>query len=118
RGALMGELPKGGAMIAIEATEEELTKAIEGKEQELSIAAINGPSAVVLSGQEQAALQIQSHFEAQGKRTKRLSVSHAFHSPLMEPMLGDFAKVAKGLHFKEPQIQIISTLTGEPLTGE
>jgi len=118
RAKLMGELPKGGAMVAIEATEQEVQEAIEGKEAELSIAAVNGPTAIVISGVQQAALEIQARFEEQGKRTKRLSVSHAFHSPLMEPMLADFAKIAEGLDYQAPRIPIVSNLSGELLTEE
>ncbi len=118
RGRLMGELPEGGAMIAIEATEQEVTAVIESKEKELSIAAVNGPTAIVISGEEKAAEEVQAHFEAHGKKTKRLSVSHAFHSPLIEPMLGEFAEVAKSIAWSEPQIPIISNVTGEVLVPE
>ncbi len=118
RGALMGALPEGGAMVAIEASEEEVSEAIAGKEAELSIAAVNGPASIVISGVEQAALEVQSHFEAQGNRTKRLTVSHAFHSPLIEPMLREFKQVAEGLEYSEPQIPILSNLTGEVLSPE
>ena len=83
----MGALPAGGAMAAIEATEQELKDSIEGKDKELAIAAINGPSSTVISGTENAVKEIQSQWEGKGRKTKRLSVSHAFHSPLMEPML-------------------------------
>ena len=85
-------------MVAIEATEQEVSEAIAGKEAELSIAAINGPSAVVISGKEEAAEQIASAFQGKGKKTKRLAVSHAFHSPLMEPMLEDFARARPKPH--------------------
>ncbi|HET6346381.1 MAG TPA: type I polyketide synthase, partial [Myxococcota bacterium] len=118
RGRLMGELPEGGAMIAIEATEAEVSKALEGKEAELSIAALNSPTSVVISGTEEAALQIKALFEQQGARTKQLSVSHAFHSPLMEPMLEQFTEVAQGIDYQEPKIPIISTLSGEQLSAE
>ena len=118
RGRLMAALPSGGAMVAIEATEQELSEAIAGKEAELSIAAINGPSAVVISGKEEAAEQIASAFQEQGKKTKRLAVSHAFHSPLMEPMLEDFAEVAQSLSYQEPQIPILSNTSGELLSAE
>ena len=91
------QLPTGGAMIAIGATEAEVAEAIEGKEGELSIAAINGPTAIVVSGTEKAAMEVQAHCEEQGKKTKRLAVSHAFHSPLIEPMLEEFSEVAKSL---------------------
>ncbi len=118
RGALMGALPEGGAMVAIEATEQEAKEAISGKEAELSIAAINGPSAVVISGQEQAALEVKAAFEEQGRRTKRLAVSHAFHSPLMEPMLADFEAVARELDYHEPKTPIVSSSSGELLSPE
>ncbi len=118
RARLMGELSQGGAMVAIEATEEEVKEALEGKEAELSIAAINGPTSIVISGQEQDAEEIQARFEEQGKRTKRLTVSHAFHSPLIEPMLEAFQEVAKTLAYHEPKIPIVSNLTGEILTAE
>ena len=118
RAKLMGNLPQGGAMVAIEATEGELKEAIEGKEAEVSIAAINGPTAGVLSGTEQAVLAFAAQFEAEGKKTKRLGVSHAFHSPLMEPMLAEFQAEIEGLSFAAPRIPILSNLTGELLSDE
>src|SRR5262249_55814598 len=81
----------------IEATEPEVTEAIAGREAELSIAAINSPTSVVISGSEEAALQLKERFESQGQKTKRLAVSHAFHSPLMEPMLQPFAALCQTL---------------------
>ncbi len=118
RGRLMGELPQGGAMVAIEATEAEAKEAIAGKEAELSIAAINAPRAIVLSGQEQALKDLAARFSEQGRKTKELSVSHAFHSALMEPMLEDFAEVAKSLTYNQPQIPLVSNTTGEILSPE
>jgi acyl transferase domain-containing protein/acyl-coenzyme A synthetase/AMP-(fatty) acid ligase/acyl carrier protein len=115
RGRLMGALPPGGAMIAIEATEEEVAQAIEGTGEELAIAAVNGPRSVVVSGAEAAALAIESHFEEQGARTKRLAVSHAFHSPLIEPMLDEFAEVAESVEYRPPRIPIVSDVSGELL---
>ena len=118
RGKLMGELPTGGAMVAIEATEQEATESIAGKEQELSIAGINSPTSIVLSGAEEAIEEAEDHWQSEGRKTKRLAVSHAFHSPLMEPMLEEFAEVAQSLTFNEPQIPVISNLTGEILSKE
>ena len=118
RGALMGALPQGGAMAAIEASEAELAESIAGKEQELSIAAVNGPTSTVISGAEEAVEQIRSDWEGKERRTKRLAVSHAFHSPLIEPMLEEFAEVCASLDFSEPRIPIVSNLTGETLTPE
>jgi pimaricinolide synthase PimS1 len=115
RGALMGALPEGGAMVAIEATEEELLADLP---EELSIAAINSPSSLVVSGDESAALELKSSWEERGRKTSRLRVSHAFHSELMEPMLEEFEAVARGLSFREPQIPIVSNLSGERLTPE
>jgi acyl transferase domain-containing protein/thioesterase domain-containing protein len=115
RGALMGELPEGGAMVALEATEAEVGEAIEGEEGELAIAAINGPSSVVLSGEGAAAMRIAASFLERGRKTKRLAVSHAFHSPLMEPMLSEFEALAKDLDYHEPQVPIVSNLTGKLL---
>ncbi len=118
RGRLMGALPEGGAMVAIEATEAEAREAIAGKEGELSIAAINAPRAVVLSGEQEPAEDVAARFGEQGRKTKRLSVSHAFHSPLMEPMLEHFAEVASSLAYGEPQIPLVSNTTGEILSPE
>jgi acyl transferase domain-containing protein/acyl carrier protein len=117
RGRLMGELPEGGAMVAIEASEEEAREAI-AEEPVLAIAAINGPAAVVISGEGQAAEGVAAGFAAKGRRTKSLTVSHAFHSPLMEPMLDRFAEVAAGLDYQRPRIPIVSNVTGQPLDPE
>ncbi|MGK4578820.1 type I polyketide synthase [Kitasatospora sp. HPMI-4] len=110
RGRLMQQLPSGGAMVAVEASEGEVLPYVT---DELGIAAVNGPSSVVISGDERAVLEVAADWEAQGRKTKRLTVSHAFHSPLMEPMLAEFRTVVEGLIFGEPRIPIVSTLTGD-----
>ncbi|MEU0878839.1 type I polyketide synthase [Lentzea sp. NPDC005914] len=107
RAALMQALPAGGAMIAIEAREDEVTTT-----DTVSIAAINGPRALVIAGEEKAVEQIADGFAKQGRKTKRLPVSHAFHSPLMEPMLEDFCAVVTALEFAAPRIPVVSNLTG------
>jgi acyl transferase domain-containing protein len=114
RGHLMNALPTSGTMTAIQATETEITQSLAGHEHAASIAAVNGPRAVVISGQEAAVHQIAAHWQAQGRKTSRLAVSHAFHSPLMDPMLDDFRAAIAGLSFHPPRIPLISTVTGKP----
>ncbi|MDL4817263.1 type I polyketide synthase [Actinomadura opuntiae] len=116
RGALMQELPGGGAMAAIEATEDELRPLLAGREHEAAIAAINGPSSVVVSGDAGAVADIAAHWSDRGRRTRRLDVSHAFHSPHMDAMLTEFRRVAEAMTYEAPAIPIVSNLTGEPAT--
>jgi malonyl CoA-acyl carrier protein transacylase/NADP-dependent 3-hydroxy acid dehydrogenase YdfG/acyl carrier protein len=118
RGALMGALPEGGAMLAIEAAEAEALAAIEGKGELLSLAAVNSPNATVVSGDAEAIEELDSHFQVEGRKTKRLAVSHAFHSPLIEPMLDQFSTVVSSLDLGEPKLPVISNLSGEVLTPE
>ncbi|MEU7276965.1 type I polyketide synthase, partial [Streptomyces asiaticus] len=114
RGRLMQALPDGGAMVAVQASEEEIAESLAGREAEVSIAAVNGPTAVVIAGDEAAALEIAGQWAEQGRKTRRLRVSHAFHSPRMDAMLADFRKVVEGLTFAPPAIALVSNLTGEP----
>ncbi|MFE1755891.1 type I polyketide synthase, partial [Streptomyces anandii] len=111
RGRLMQELPGGvGAMVAVQATEDEVTPLLTA--DAVSIAAVNGPASVVIAGDEAAVLAISEAFEAQGRKTHRLTVSHAFHSPHMDGMLDAFREVAEGLSYAPPRIPIVSNLTG------
>ncbi|MCQ8195463.1 type I polyketide synthase, partial [Streptomyces rugosispiralis] len=115
RGRLMQELPSGGAMIALQAAEDEVEPLLT---ERVGIAALNGPTSVVIAGDADAAVRIASGFEAQGRKTKRLTVSHAFHSPLMDGMLAEFRKVAEGLTYNAPRIPIVSTVTGQQISDE
>ncbi|MCP2321217.1 Acyl transferase domain-containing protein, partial [Nocardia amikacinitolerans] len=111
RGRLMQALPAGGAMVAVGASEGDVLPLLAGVEG-VSIAAVNGPSSVVLSGVEDAVQAVVEVCVARGWRTHRLRVSHAFHSALMEPMLAEFASAIKGLTFGRPTIPLVSTVTG------
>ncbi|KIF73248.1 hypothetical protein QR77_03205, partial [Streptomyces sp. 150FB] len=115
RARLMGELPAGGAMVAVEAAEEE---ALAFLADGVSVAAVNTSRSVVLSGDAAAVTAVAESFAAKGRRTNRLRVSHAFHSALMDPMLSDFEQVLKTLTFHEPRIPVVSNLTGALASGD
>lgn len=118
RGRLMGALPEGGAMVAIGSSEREVAGSLEGLEGRVSLAAVNGPRSVVISGDQDAVLDVASVWGERGIKTKRLRVSHAFHSPRMDAMLEEFAEVASGLSFAAPRLPIVSNLTGAPVADE
>ena len=110
RGRFMQALPPGGAMIALQATEDEVHPLLTDN---VGIAAVNGPSSVVVSGDEHAVTAIADQLRAQGRRVHQLAVSHAFHSPLMEPMIGEFNAAARELAVHPVTIPVISNVTGE-----
>ncbi|MEU4343960.1 type I polyketide synthase, partial [Nocardia sp. NPDC023852] len=112
RGRLMGALPEGGAMLAVAVPEAEAAEAIAGYSGRVSLAAVNGPDAVVISGDEDAVGEIQQGLSQVGRKNTRLRVSHAFHSVLMEPMLDQFRVVAEGLTYQEPSLPIVSNVSG------
>ncbi|GAA2460880.1 hypothetical protein GCM10010421_62950 [Streptomyces glaucus] len=109
RARLMGELPPGGVMVAVAATEEEVRPRLT---DEVAVGAVNGPSSLVLSGARAAVDAVLARLG--DRRTRRLEVSHAFHSPLMDPMLDDFRAVVAGLTLRRPRVPFVSALTGAP----
>ncbi|MGW8366837.1 type I polyketide synthase, partial [Streptomyces wedmorensis] len=109
RGRLMEALPEGGAMVSVAAAEEEIVPLLPAG---VSVAAVNGPQSVVISGARGEVLAVAEELAGRGVRTRRLAVSHAFHSSLMEPMLDDFRAVVAGLAFKSPQLAMVSNVTG------
>ncbi|WP_067848329.1 type I polyketide synthase [Nocardia lijiangensis] len=122
RARLMQQLPVGGAMASVSATEAEVTAILDEVLARSGvapvIAAVNGPAAVVVSGAAGAVAQVVSVLEQRGRRVRLLRVSHAFHSPLMEPMTGEFAHALSGLTFRPAHLPIVSTSTGTLLDSQ
>ncbi len=118
RGRLMGELAQTGAMAAVELSERETIESLAGFEDSLCVAAVNGPRSVVVSGEREALGRWQDSLKDGAVKVRRLRVSHAFHSSLMEPMLAGLREVAEGLSFSEPKLPIVSNVSGELLSGE
>ncbi|WP_157183866.1 type I polyketide synthase, partial [Nocardia takedensis] len=116
RGRLMQALPGGGAMIAVEATETEANELIAERTDRVAIAAVNGPRAVVLSGDADLVAGFAEILRGRGRRTRMLPVGHAFHSPHLDPMLAEFRAVAETIRYGAPTRHLISTLTGHRLT--
>ncbi|MGW4297932.1 acyltransferase domain-containing protein, partial [Micromonospora chersina] len=129
RGSLMQALPTGGGMLAVAASEEQVrnvlaagddpmvrvggeTGSVDGSAVPVDVAAVNGPGSVVLSGPVAELDRVAGECVEQGWRVKRLPVSHAFHSRLMEPMLAEFRTVLEGLTWRPPRLPIVSNVTG------
>ncbi|AOX04464.1 hypothetical protein BJP34_22190 [Moorena producens PAL-8-15-08-1] len=112
RGRLMQQLPSLGEMVAVMASKEKVNQLIAPYTETVAIAAINGPENIVISGAAEAVGTVKDSLEAEGIKTKQLQVSHAFHSPLMEPMLAEFEAVASQITYNQPQIPLISNVTG------
>ncbi|GET38793.1 type I polyketide synthase [Microseira wollei] len=118
RGRLMQALPQDGEMVALLTDEAQALAAIQPYVQEVSIAAINAPESIVISGRREAINSICATLEASGIKTKKLNVSHAFHSPLMKSVLVEFERVARQVSFSLPRIKLISNVTGTEATEE
>ena len=118
RGRLMQALPRDGSMVSVMGSEARVATLIRPYEEQVTIAAINGPQSVVISGEKEAIDIICAALETEGLKIKRLNVSHAFHSPLMETMLADFERVTRQVSYSEPKIELISNITGQLASHE
>lgn len=118
RGRLMGSLPEGGAMLAIAASADQVRRWVHGRESEVVIATVNGSHSVVVSGNAEAVAEIASIAEAAGRKTKALDVSHAFHSPLMDPILEELTQTAAGMRISPARIPIVSNTSGDYFSAD
>nr|WP_267908610.1 type I polyketide synthase [Streptomyces angustmyceticus] len=118
RGRLMQALPAGGAMVSVQAAEEDVLPLLAPYGDRAVIAAVNGPAAVVLSGDDDAVTEVAGQLATAGHRTKRLRVSHAFHSARMDAMLDEFASVAAELTYQPPVVPVVSNVTGRLAAAE
>ncbi|HAG79943.1 MAG TPA: hypothetical protein DCL61_01965, partial [Cyanobacteria bacterium UBA12227] len=117
RGRLMQGLPQHGMMVAVFASEGQVEKLIAPYQEQIAIAAINGSENIVISGERNAVQTVLEQLELAEIGFKPLQVSHAFHSPLMEPMLDQFEQVARQVKFAAPRLPFISNLTGQVLSA-
>lgn len=115
RARLMQQLPSGGAMFSVAAAVEEIEPLLLPHRERVGIAAINSPQHTVISGDSQAASQLAELLQSRGRKIRRLRVSHAFHSPLMEPMLAAFRDSVRGIVWHPPRIPWLANLTGSQL---
>lgn len=118
RGRLMQALPANGAMVVVFADGCEVAPYLSAFGDDITIAANNTPQNTVISGREETVAECVTQLESSGIRCHRLRVSHAFHSPLMEPMLADFRAVANEVSFHPPRRPLVSNLTGGLVSAE
>ena len=112
RGRLMQQLPPGGEMLSIMASEDEVNQLIAAYSEKVAIAAINGLQSIVISGEAEAIYTIKEKLDSLSIKNKQLQVSHGFHSHLMEPMLEEFTLIANQITYNQPRIPLISNVTG------
>jgi len=115
RGRLVQALPPNGKMVTVRADEKQLSEVIAPYRDQASLAVFNAPQSVVLSGEQEAVNQIVAQIQMEGI-TWPLNVSHALHSPLMEPMLAEFGEIARTVDYAKPQLKLVSNLSGELIT--
>ncbi|GAB2632862.1 hypothetical protein GCM10027168_74390 [Streptomyces capparidis] len=118
RGRLMHELAPGGLMVSVQATEEEVLALLAGRGHLAAVAAVNGPRAVVVSGDEDTVSDVAAKLRAEGRATKRLRTGHAFHSPHMDAVLEPFRAAVAATEPGEPRLPVVSDVTGRLLTAE
>ena len=118
RGQLMQSLPNKGGMVAVYADETRVRSTITPYKNEVSIAAVNGPEATVISGAESTISLVVEALQKDGIKSQTLNVSHAFHSPLMDPILEEFEQVAKSIQYHSPQIGVVSNVSGKLITDD
>ncbi|KYF63083.1 type I polyketide synthase [Sorangium cellulosum] len=117
RGRLMQGLPRDGQMMVIFDGEERVSEAIAPWASQVAIAAVNSPSETVISGAREVVQRISRQLEIEGVRTRELKASHAFHSPLMAPILDEIERAAARVDYASPHIKLISNLTGSPASS-
>ncbi|MEM6252538.1 MAG: SDR family NAD(P)-dependent oxidoreductase [Cyanobacteria bacterium P01_D01_bin.156] len=115
RGRLMQSLPAGGGMAAVMASQQQISGFLS---DEVTVSAVNGPQNTVISGELGALDRLVAQLEAQGFKVKRLRVSHAFHSALMDPVLAEFKQIAQTISYGQPAIDIVSSVTGNLISTE
>lgn len=118
RGRLMQNLPRDGDMVSVRAPEPQVVHALMGLEHAASIAAVNAPRQVVVSGEKTAVGTVVERLQRAGVQARRLTVSHAFHSPLMDPMLAEYRRVVETVAFAEPRLPVVSSVLGRPAPAE
>nr|WJJ61189.1 type I PKS [Streptomyces sp.] len=118
RGRLMQAQRADGAMLAVQASADEAAGALAEYGDRIAVAAVNAPGSVVLSGDADAIAALEGHWRQQGRRTKLLRTSHAFHSAHLDGMLAEYERIAAGLSYAVPRIPVVSTVTGAELTPE